>query len=46
MAIVPENKGKVRQVKDDYRELNNFVDAYTANTNVGMAIAREQRCHP
>ena len=33
MVIVQDNKGKVRLVMD-YRELNNFVDAYMANVDV------------
>ncbi len=36
--IVQENKRKLRPLMD-YRELNNFVDAYTANA--GMVTARE-----
>ena len=40
MVIVQENKGEVRPVMD-YRELNNFVDAYTANADVCAQKLRE-----
>ena len=40
MAVVQEQKQKVRPVLD-YRELNSFVDAFTANAEVCMQKLRE-----
>ena len=42
MAVVQENKHKVRPVMD-YRELNAYVDAYTANADVCAQKLREWR---
>ena len=39
---VQENKGKVRLVMD-YRELNNFVDTHTANTDICAQKLRKWR---
>ena len=40
MAVVQHTKGKVRPVMD-YRELNEHVDAFTANADVCTAKLRE-----